>query len=173
MNSPAHFVIGAAVCRYTRSRPLGFVLALASHFALDALPHLEQCLSLPQPLRALVAPYWLALGLAAQLLVVPLVALCVWRLLRLGQPWRTALYVVAGGLFACVPDLLTAVVGGDTLLGQLNESSHTLWHQGLTLALRADREPLGAIATVLLLTEAAVFATGLWLLLRRGRQRTD
>lgn len=171
MNSPAHFVIGAAICRQTRSKPLGLVLALASHFALDALPHLESYELLVQPLRSLVTTYWFALGLAAQLLLVPLVALAAWRLCKLGQAWPRVLYVVAGGLFACVPDALSALVGLGTVIGQLNESSHTLWHEGLKLAQQAGPRWRPALVADMVLTEAAVFVAGLWLLLRRDARR--
>ncbi|MEI6501101.1 MAG: hypothetical protein WCP21_08745 [Armatimonadota bacterium] len=173
MNSPAHFVIGAAICRQTRSKPLGFVLALASHFALDALPHLESYGLFPQPLRSLVASYWSALLLAAQLLLVPLVALAAWRLCKLGHAWPAVLYVVAGGLFACVPDALSELVGSGTVIGRLNESSHILWHEGLQLALLADPRWRPALLAIMVLTEAAVFAAGLWLVLRRDARRED
>ena len=167
MNSPTHFAIGGAICRYTRCKPLGFVLALASHFVLDALPHLENYGLFSRRAQRLVEYYWPVLFLAAQLLVLPVATVALWRLLKLGKSWRAALVVVAGGLFACLPDALGEFVSTDTALGRLNELTHAPWRAGLRLVEHGAPQWLPLVAAIMVLTETAALATGLRFLLRR------
>lgn len=52
MMMTTHALLGAALGRLTRHRPLAFLLGVASHAAGDVLPHREQPLSLDAPLAA-------------------------------------------------------------------------------------------------------------------------
>lgn len=164
MNSPVHFAVGAAICRYTPSRPLGFVLALASHFVLDALPHLEEPWLVPwgQPLPPHQWQAWLLRVQFATVLVLVAAALRLWQL-----GWRSALwYPLAGGLFACLPDVVTAVFYYHNPVGWLNSVSHVPWHALVHPLIAHYPEHARLIGAGLLTVETAVLLTGCWFLFR-------
>jgi hypothetical protein len=128
MQSPAHFLIGGAICRQVRCKPLGLMLALASHFALDALPHFEDPSILPRSISGWAGHHWGALLAAAQV-SVGLLAIAVWWRWRAheGSGVGEVMYVIAGGLIACAPDYLHWIAGLNTVVNELNRGSHRWW----------------------------------------------
>ncbi len=168
MQPPAHFLAGAAVCRNTRWRPLGLLLAFASHYALDALPHFED----PSILPAALAPtagrnwQWLLFGTHA---VAALLAVWVWvRFARTGpEGRRQAAYLVLGGLLACAPDYVGLVGDPWGLLGHLNTGAHRWWFIPYIGAVHGHSEWRPAIAFACIGVELLACGVSAWLLLRR------
>ena len=172
MQSPAHFVIGAAICRYTKWRPVGLVLAFASHFALDALPHFEDPSILPGRLAHFVAQLWVWVPPILAVAVVPL-ALVVWGRFREDRGgMMLAVHIIVGGLVACLPDYITETLGRNTLIGHWNSVSHQTWFPLYYRLLFTHRPWRPMIALVCLLSETSVLLAGLWLLFRRFPSRT-
>jgi hypothetical protein len=125
MQSPAHFLVGAAVCRHTKCKPLGLTLALASHFVLDAIPHFEDPSILPKRIAPVAGHYWHLVLAGAQVVMVCLAIGVWWRYRRATD--APAAYLIAGGLLACLPDYLQWIGGIDSLLSSLGRWSHRWW----------------------------------------------
>lgn len=172
MQSPAHFVVGAAICRYVKWRPGGLLLAFASHFALDALPHFEDPSILPRGLSHLVSQLWVWVPPVLAAALIPL-ALLVWTRFRGDQQgvWLW-LYLITGGLLACLPDYLTILLGRPSLIGQTNSGSHQTWFPLYYHLLFTHRPWRPMIALVCVLCETLVLGGGLWLLFRRFPSRS-
>lgn len=170
MQSPAHFVIGAAVCRHSRWKPAGLVLAFASHFALDAIPHFEDPSILPPWLSPWACANWDMVLFSAQLALIPLTT-AVW--LRFAGPGfggaRRAAYIVAGGILACAPDYITRFMHGRGIVAWLNSAAHVWWVRPYLWAVRTHHEWRPPIVLVCLALELAVFVGGAWLAFRRGQ----
>ena len=167
MQSPAHFVVGAAICRYVKKQPLGLLLAFASHFALDALPHFEDPSILPHGISHFAARLWVWVPLVLAVAVVPL-ALLIWGRFR-NEPHGMvfAAYLIVGGVVACSPDYITETFGRNTLIAHWNSGAHQTWTPLYYRLLVEHRSWRPTIAAVCLLTETAVLTAGLWLLFRR------
>ena len=173
MQGLAHFAVGAAICRYTRWRPVGLALAFASHFALDALPHFEDPSLLPHLLRCLGGAAWPWTLLALTAAVVPL-AVLVWRRFGGGASGSSrAAYLIAGGLLACLPDASRVLLGGNTLIGHWNDLAHLVWTPPYYRLLAGPHPWRAAIASGCLLSEAGALLSGLWLVLRHSWRRAD
>lgn len=168
MQSPVHFIIGAAICRHTRCKPVGLTLAFASHYILDALPHFEDAgLLCGMPGRA-VAAAWPWVLRALIIAVIPLAG-AVHALVRRACPVQgLAIHVVAGGFIACSPDLMGLIFGGASCFGRANLLAHMVWvptYRDIAVQYPALR-PLVALAC--LLAESMLFAVGLRQLRRPG-----
>ncbi len=161
MQSPAHFLIGAAICRQVRCKPLGLVLALASHFALDALPHFEDPSILPQPVAPIAGRHWDLLLAGAQVVVVVIAAITWWRFRRVaGATVAATLYLIAGGLVACSPDYLHWIGGAGGPVNELNEWSHRWWFEPYLRYVRAYPQNRPWVAGWCLFIESAVCLVG-------------
>jgi len=172
MQSPAHFLVGAGICRHVKCRPLGFLLALASHYALDALPHFEDPSILPRWLARPAGEHWqLVLG-AAQLTVVCL-ALAVWvRHRRAGRGGGSGVvYLVAGGLLACLPDYLHWVGGLKGVLNDLNRGSHQWWFVPYLRFVRTYPDARPLVAAWCLTIESLVCVAGVLALFGRANRK--
>jgi len=177
MQSPAHFLVGAAICRHVRWKPLGVLLAFASHFALDALPHFEDPSILPKWISRWAGHHWNAVLAAAQVVVVLLAVAAWWRLrtverVSIGE----ALYVVVGGLIACSPDYLYWVAGLSGVLRQLNTWSHHWWFDPYLHYVRTYPENRPWVAAWCLAIESGVCvagALGLFAKLQRESRPAD
>jgi hypothetical protein len=167
MQSPTHFVVGAALCRYTKCRPLGLVLAFGSHFVLDALPHFEDPSILPRGMSHLVERVWMWILLMLVAAVLPL-GLWAWRRFRRDSGGIVLpACIVAGGLLACCPDYVTEALGREGLIGYWNSASHQTWCPTYyRLLLNPTWRRL--IAPTCLLSEISVLLTGFWLLFRHN-----
>ena len=167
MQSTTHFVIGASLCRYTRWKPLGLILAFASHLALDAIPHFEDPSILPGRLAHWAGQCWGLLLAMDQVLVVGL-ALLTW--LWFSRPSHGgrgfAAYLIAGGLLGAALDYLTTLMGPWSTAAQLNGWAHTAWFFPYIHAVREHPESRGPIAALCLAAELLVFSFGVWALLR-------
>jgi hypothetical protein len=157
VQSPAHFLIGAGICRHVRCRPLGLALACASHYALDALPHFEDPSILPPWLAHVAGAHW-SFALAGAQVAVGCLAAFVWR--RCLQDRGTALYLVGGGLLACLPDYLYWVGGLEGVLRELNSWSHQWWNVPYLRLVRSDHGLRPLVAGWCLVIEALVCAAG-------------
>jgi hypothetical protein len=171
MQSPAHFVVGAAICRYTRCKPLGLFAAFLSHFALDALPHFEDPSILPRWLAPLAERHWGLLLDGAQV-VVPVLAALVWLSFHGRDRHHPSVpYLIAGGFLACLPDYLTRVCGPVEPIASLNDWSHRLWTGAYLRALSAHPDWGPPIALACIAVELSVLALGSWLLFRHPGTR--
>lgn len=170
MQSPAHFVVGAALSRRPRWRPAGLALAFASHFALDAIPHFEDPSILPPWLAPWACRNWDSVLLSSQLALIPLAA-AVW--LRLGRQGnhgaKAAIYMIVGGIVACTPDYVTRLMHGRGIVAWLNSAAHLSWVRPYLWAVRTHYEWRPAIVLICLGLELAVFVLGAWLAFRRTK----
>jgi hypothetical protein len=171
MNSPVHFVVGAAICRHTRNKPLGFALALASHFVLDAIPHIEDPWLLPHRGAVAGVAQWTHLLWSVQMLTGLLALVTAWRLRALGWEPRAMLYPLSGGALAVSPDILTTLLGYNNPIGWLNDFSHVGWHPLVGRAIAAFPLHVQTIGAVLVAIEAGVLVVGSWWLWRRASEQ--
>jgi hypothetical protein len=169
MQSPAHFVVGAALSRHVRWKPAALGLALASHFALDAIPHFEDPSILPSWLAPWAFRNWDMVLLSSQLALIPL-AVAVW--LRLGKQTsrgaKAAIYAIAGGILACTPDYITRFMHGHGIVAWLNSAAHLSWVRPYLWAVRTHYEWRPAIVVACLGLELSVFVLGAWVAFRRS-----
>jgi hypothetical protein len=168
MQSPAHFVVGAAICRYTRWRPLGLFAAFLSHFVLDALPHFEDPSILPRWLAPFAGRHWDLFLVGAQAVVLML-AVFVWLSFGGRDRRHTSVpYLIAGGFLACLPDYLPRLCGPVEPITSLNNWSHWLWTPPYLRALSAHGDWGPPVALACTAVELFVFVLGSWLLFRRS-----
>jgi hypothetical protein len=173
MQSPAHFIVGAAICRHTRCKPLGLALAFASHFVLDAMPHFNDPSLLPHRLSHFVGHHWLPILALTQLAVaIPIVL--VWRRYRAPADGglRLAAYVVGGGLIACSPDLISQLFPASSI-AWLDYQAHMVWMRGYLRFIHQHESLRPLVAAACLLDELVVLSLGLWLTLRRQPARAQ
>jgi hypothetical protein len=171
MQSPAHFVVGAAICRYTRCRPLGLFAAFLSHFVLDAIPHFEDPSILPQWLAPFAGRHWGLLLEGAQAVVL-LLAVLVWLSFSgCDRQQASPPYVILGGLLACLPDYIARVCGPVEPIASLNDWSHRLWTGPYVSFLSAHRNWRPPVSVACIAAELLVFAFGSWMLFRRPESR--
>lgn len=135
-----HVIIGAVVGSYTNNIPIAVAAGVASHFALDSIPHYDHPIS-RNNLKSAAAGYWWGSNVFA-----------------LGVLWffySTGLTIFVGALFATLVDLenLVCMISGHGL------AIHRVgrWHRK-------------ASATRGILFELAVVVAGsVWLYFRLGR----
>jgi len=162
MTEAAHFVVGAAICRHVRCKPLGLALAFASHFALDAIPHFEHP-------RVLGLASWTPVVLVSWLATV-IVGAALWqgfRGERESDPW-TRVYLVLGGVLGGLPDQLKWWLGRPSLAWEANKEAHW-WGPGYREITHESGVAL-PLAIGMAALELAVIALGLWLLFRAPRR---
>jgi hypothetical protein len=170
MQSPAHFVVGAALCRHVRWKPAGLAIAFASHFALDAIPHFEDPSILPRWLSPWAGRNWELILLSAQLALIPLTAAVWLRFTGDGKGGaRRAAYMIAGGLLACTPDYISRFMHGQGVVAWLNSAAHLSWVRPYLWAVRTHYEWRPLIVLICLGLELAVFVVGAWALFRRAK----
>jgi hypothetical protein len=156
----AHFIVGAAICRHVRCKPLGLLLAFASHFALDAIPHFEHA-------RVLGWASWTPV-VAASWLATMAAAVAVWLRFRPGgaaDRW-TRLYLIAGGLLGGLLDQLKQWMGPSSLAWSANGAAH--WWGPWYRALPSHAGVTIALAVAMAVVELAVIALAAWLLFRHA-----
>ena len=162
MQSPAHFVVGVAICRAVPRRPLGLLLAFLSHFVLDAIPHFEDPSILPHPLGRWACDYWTAILASAQV-ATALLAVVLWlRGRRAGQAGGVLAYLIIGGLVACLPDYLYWIGGIEGIISAVNDLSHGWWFRPYIHIVRKHKEWRPLVVAVCLLLESLAFASGAW-----------
>jgi hypothetical protein len=162
-----HFVAGAAICRYVKSRPAGLVLAFASHFVLDAIPHFEHGAFLSPAGQ----PWGTWLPRVVSVLTLPLIWVLWAKRGTVPVLTRTAMaYVIFGGLLACLPDGLSTLFGFHSVPGWLNDVPHRLWAPGFR-RLAGEQGIWSPLAAPLAIAaELLVLGLSAWLLLRRRRR---
>ncbi len=170
MTSTAHFVVGAAICRYVPSKPAGLAMALASHFALDAVPHWED----PSLLSGWLGPgalqvWHVVLPVARGLAALTAVGIW-WRFGRGDGPWTVG-YLVAGGLLALLPDGVTTLLGRHSVVGDLNRAAHW-WFEPYRDLVHRPGWPLSIFAVCVTL-ELATIGAAAWALFRPDRRPDD
>jgi hypothetical protein len=168
MQSPAHFLIGAGICRHVKCKPLGLGLALVSHFTLDALPHFEDPSILPRGIGRIAGEHWHVLLAGAQVAVACLVLVTWFRHRRgAGHP----LYLVVGGLLACLPDYLHWVGGLKGVLNDLNRGSHQWWFVPYLRFVRTYPDARPLVAAWCLTVESLVCVAGALALFGRANRK--
>ncbi|MDZ4296100.1 MAG: hypothetical protein U1A16_01885 [Patescibacteria group bacterium] len=151
-----HFVVGAVVASTVPNPALGLVLAMASHFVLDQLPHwhyTSEDNALTRPLNTAGAAQALAVFLRIALDVLLGVFLVL-----LANP-ASAVFALAGGVVACLPDFFLFLgwqLPGSRVLGWWR-----VMHQAIHI--RPANEPAWPLGVPL----QAVMAVGAALLLWR------
>jgi hypothetical protein len=162
MTETAHFVVGAAICRRVRCKPLGLALAFASHFVLDAIPHFEHP-------RVLGWASWTPVVLATWSATLA-VGIMLWAHFRPGDTYHrwTRLYLIGGGLLGGLLDQLKEWMGPHSLAWSANKVSH--WWMPRFMALPSHAGMTIALALVMTVVELAVIALGLWFLFRARRR---
>jgi hypothetical protein len=171
MQSLTHFAAGAAICRHVERRPLGLVLAVVSHFALDALPHFEDPSILPAAIAPFVGRIWNGLLWGFEIALV-LVVVFVWRRFSrgTGAGKGMAAYLIIGGLLAVLPDVLTQLLGQQSFVGRWNAGAHLTWYPYYHRIIMQHREYRPMVALVCLGSEAVMLCLSTWLLFRPKRQ---
>ncbi|MBM3499956.1 MAG: hypothetical protein FJX74_14955 [Armatimonadetes bacterium] len=161
MTEAAHFVVGAAICRYVRSKPLALALAFASHFALDAIPHFEHP-------RLIGMKSWIPVAAVGWLLALS-AGLAIWLRFRpsQGSAGGYHLYLIAGGFLGGLVDQLMFWSGRGGPLGviwEANRQAH--WWEARYRSLTQDPQigPPAAVAACVVEIGLAALAT--WLLFR-------
>ena len=170
MQPPAHFLVGAATCRYVRWPALGLVLAFASHFLLDAIPHFEDPSILPGWLAPIAGANW-GLALWGTHLFTVVLAVIVW--LRFRGATRSGrlrvAYLIGGGLLACTPDWVFRLWDPGGVVGYLNTEAHRWWFMPYIRAVHSHAEWRPTIAFACITAELIVCGMSAWLLFRGTR----
>lgn len=124
-----HALVGAALGRLSPSVPVAFAAGVASHYALDAIPHDDYSPEGPGGRVALMIDFTLALRLLA------------------GE--RAARRELAGALGGITPDLLHQVYvrWPEGLPGEMALRLHEMWH-GFIHAAAPPRPPRGLVSQV-------------------------
>jgi hypothetical protein len=154
MLGTVHLLAGAAVGRTVKRPWLALPVAFASHFLLDAIPHLGPHSLFgvdgegPQRREVLMAAVDVGLG-------VPL-------LLWLAWPGPERRVVLTAALYACLPDLLFNIPPWCAVLQHWAATGWLAWlHDAVDSNVRPEQWPLGVM------TQLAVAGAAGWLL-RRG-----
>lgn len=100
MYSPLHATVGLLLAERLPNAPIAFLVGVASHYVLDAIPHGDShfgaWLTSKDPLRRIIFVEALDLGLAAFVIIG----------LLLSQPARLAPKLIAGAIGGITPDVL-------------------------------------------------------------------
>jgi hypothetical protein len=151
MLATPHMLAGAAIGKVLRRPYLALPAAFASHFVLDAVPHLDSHALFGVPHGGPTAPE----AIMAVVDVVVGVALVLW--LSAGQSGRGL--VIWAAFFGIVTDLLDNVPGVNTLFHELPGAlSFSAFHHDLQHNVTPAQWPLGVS------TQLVVVAVAIWVL---------
>ena len=127
MHLPTHLVVGTLCCADPRRRWHGLAVAFASHFVLDAMPHLDAPALFGVGQGATQMYSWRLAKIALSLAVLPLAWVLWCQFRRRGCSLGVATYKIGGGLIALSPDVWVLCPGHGSLTADLDAFAHSLW----------------------------------------------